>query len=258
MNYLLIVTTTIIILLVGVIYYLLIRRRFSIKSVPTELEEFLILLDENINQYSLSTENRLDKLNVSFTKYKASIAKELIMYGDNISSNIQNSEITLSQTVGVLKNSIGSMNSELGEIKNQLNALQQYTIEKDKKIRRFEDGYDFKIQKDFVKEIIEMIDYMQKHNRTEKSAFVDELIDDMFLMLENKGVYTINFDENESYIDNEVLAKVEGVVESDDEDRENIIKEVSKEGYYIEIDDEDKKIIRPASVIIYKFKKGNE
>ena len=257
MNYLLTLTTIIIVLLIGVIYYLLIKRRFSIKSIPTELEEFLLSLDENINEYSLSTQNRLTKLNANFMKYKASIAKELMIYGENISSNTQNNEIALNQTLGVLKNSVGGMNSELNEIKNQLNALQQYTIEKDKKIRRFEDGYDFKIQKDFVKEIIEMIDYMQKENIKEESAFVDELIDDMFLMLENKGIYTIDFDENESYINNELLAKVEGIAESEDDEKDNIIKEVSKEGYYIEIDEENKKIIRPAGVIIYKIKKGN-
>jgi len=179
MDYLLVIMAITIVLLIGVIYYLLVRRRFSIKSIPTELENFLLSLDENINEYSLYTQNRLNKMNANFEKYKISISKELALYGDEFSSNLQSSEITLNQTVGILKNNLGSVNSELVEIKNQLNALQQYTIEKDKKIRRFEEGYDFKIQKDFVKDIIEMIDYMEKQNQKEPSELVSEMIDDL-------------------------------------------------------------------------------
>jgi molecular chaperone GrpE (heat shock protein) len=258
MDYLLVIMAITIVLLIGVIYYLLVRRRFSIKSIPTELENFLLSLDENINEYSLYTQNRLNKMNANFEKYKISISKELALYGDEFSSNLQSSEITLNQTVGILKNNLGSVNSELVEIKNQLNALQQYTIEKDKKIRRFEEGYDFKIQKDFVKDIIEMIDYMEKQNQKEPSELVSEMIDDLLLMLENRSIYAIEFEENESYIGNEVIAKVNSVEESSDKEKENIIKEVSKKGFYIELENEEKKIIRPAGVIVYKFTQRDE
>ena len=258
MDYLLVIMAITIVLLIGVIYYLLVRRRFSIKSIPTELENFLLSLDENINEYSLYTQNRLNKMNANFEKYKISISKELALYGDEFSSNLQSSEITLNQTVGILKNNLGNVNSELVEIKNQLNALQQYTIEKDKKIRRFEEGYDFKIQKDFVKDIIEMIDYMEKQNQKEPSELVSEMIDDLLLMLENRSIYAIEFEENESYIGNEVIAKVNSVEESSDKEKENIIKEVSKKGFYIELENEEKKIIRPAGVIIYKFTQRDE
>jgi len=77
-------------------------------------------------------------------------------------------------------------------------------------------------------------------------------------MLENRSIYAIEFEENESYIGNEVIAKVNSVEESSDKEKENIIKEVSKKGFYIELENEEKKIIRPAGVIVYKFTQRDE
>ena len=297
MEYLVGALVVIIIAMIGVIYFLIIRRKYTIKNVPEDLNNYLQSLGENINEHNGNTVNSLEKfdsriqeytksttdglsqygnrmistidnhtkqssndlseygnkITTKLDKYINATADELSQYGDRITSNIANNELTLTKTVGTLKNNIGNMNEELVEIKNQLNALQQYTIEKDKKIRRFEDGYDAKIQNKFIKEIIDVIEFMRKQNLKEPNDVIDESIEDLLLMLDSNGVHTLKIEVNENYAGNENIAKVERVEMTDNPELDNKVKIMTKYGYFLSIDEDTQKVIKPASVIVYKL-----
>lgn len=138
---------------------------------------------------------------------------------------------------------------KISEIKNQLDVLQEYSFENKEKIRRFEDGYDWKIQKEFVIDIINVIEYIEKQNNKPKNSALETSIEDLNIMLENNGIYQIEITANKWQ---EVSAKVIRTEPTNDASRNDIIKEVLKNGYYIEIGDKQK-IIRPAEVVIYKM-----
>ncbi len=139
--------------------------------------------------------------------------------------------------------------TQILEIKNQLNALQNYSLENKEKIKRFESGYDWKIQKEFVIDIINTIEYLEKQN---KNNDLEAAIEDLNIMLENNGIYKIELDTY-NYRGQEIKAKIISTELTNNQSNNYAIKEILKNGYYIEIDDKQK-IIKPAEVIIYKIK----
>lgn len=145
-----------------------------------------------------------------------------------------------------------ALSTQILEIKNQLNALQNYSFENKEKIKRFENGYDWKVQKEFVVDIINSIEYLEKQNKKENNDDLSSTIEDLNIMLENNGIYKVelNFD---NYKGQEIMAKVISTELTNDASKNDAIKEILKNGYYIEIN-EMKKIIKPAEVLIYKTK----
>lgn len=248
----------IIAILIGFIYYLRLRAKVTLENIPPTLEDYLQASEERVNCTNLDTQKSINNINLNCYKLKTVLNDRLDENVTKMVSVTANNEIILNKTVNAIKGSINNTNGELTEIKNQLNALQQYTIEKDKRIRRFEDGYDYKIQNKFIKEIIDMIDFMSKQNLIEQNPIVNEAIDDLMLLLENNSIHTIDIKVNESFIGQEQIAKVESIEQTEDEKMHNIIKDIYKNGYLLVLDDNNHKIIRPASVIIYKFIKKEE
>lgn len=145
-----------------------------------------------------------------------------------------------------------NLSTQILEIKNQLNALQNYSLDSKEKIKRFENGYDWKIQKEFVIDIIDTIEYLEKQNKKIRNNDLETAIEDLNVMLENNGIYKIELDAD-NYKGQEIMAKVASIELTDNTSKDYAIKEVLKDGYYIEIN-EKQKVIKPAEVIIYKIK----
>lgn len=243
----------IIVLLVCINLYLFMRKRFSIKNVPSDVTEYMVMLNENIIDNNSKHKESLSNVSKILSTLEQRLSKNFHSYSEKIIDSSSNNEIILSKTVGVLKNNIESVNSELIDIKNQLNALQQYTIEKEKKIRRFEDGYDYKIKNRMITDIISLLDDLEKQNIKEPSEHLKEAIEDILLLLENNGINTLTINQNIPYMGNEQIAKVDKVEVTTDSQLNGVIKETIKKGFYLDIEDGSQKIIRPCSVVIYKL-----
>lgn len=248
----------IIVLLLFINLYLFMRKRFSIKNVPTDVAEYMVMLNDNICDNNNKHNDSLSNVSKALNTLEQRLTKNFHSYTDKVIDSSSNNEITLNKTVGVLKNNLESVSSELTEIKNQLNALQQYTIEKEKKIRRFEEGYDYKIKNRMITDIISLLDDLEKQNKKSPNENIEESIEDILLLLENNGINSINIDGNIPYMGNEQIAKVDKVEETTDSQLNGIIKETIKKGFYLDIEDGTQKIIRPCSVVIYKLIKGEE
>lgn len=248
----------IIVLLVCINLYLFMRKRFSIKNVPSDVAEYMVMLNENIIDNNSKHKESLSNVSKVLSTLEQRLSKNFHSYSEKIIDSSSNNEIILSKTVGVLKNNIESVNSELIDIKNQLNALQQYTIEKEKKIRRFEDGYDYKIKNRMITDIISLLDDLEKQNIKEPSEHLKEAIEDILILLENNGINTLTINQNIPYMGNEQIAKVDKVEVTTDSQLNGVIKETIKKGFYLDIEDGSQKIIRPCSVVIYKLIKGEE
>ena len=248
----------IIFLLLCINLYLLTRRRFLIKNVPIDIAEYMVMLNDNIIDGSKQHSKSLLNFSKELNRFEQIVNDSFDSYSEKIVDTASNNEITLSKTVNFLKYNLESVNAELVEIKNQLNALQQYTIEKEKKIRRFEDGYDYKIKNRMITDIISLLDHLEKLNRKIQNEVLSEAIEDILLLLENNGVHAISLEQNLAYIGSEQTAKVDRVEDTTKDELDGLIKETVKKGFYLDVDGVTKKLIRPCSVVLYKLKRGEE
>lgn len=148
------------------------------------------------------------------------------------------------------------LNKILSDIRIELEDVKKIANEKEERIRQYEDGYNYKILKNFIKELIRIADYSSKNK--EKDIIIEEIYDDLMILLENEGVEEIMIVEGDKYSGNEKNAKIIDTEFTNDKEKNNTIKEIIKNGYRVCITEDKYKIIRPAEVVIYKYKDINQ
>lgn len=275
--------------LLSFIYYLFAWRKNLIENTPIGSENFLIMINKKIDDQFKNTNkciksleknhenhqkkilNRIltgtgaveYKINVEFKK----IESELNKFKKDLHDKVQKttnalSSLKISEQEIAEKNKLSlwktdkcvrdTLMVQILEIKNQLDALQEYALGNNQKIRRFESGYDLKIQNEFIKDIINTIEYLEKQSKKVNNNDLETAIEDLNIMLENNSIYKVELN-TDSYKGQEIMAKVASTELTNDASKNDAIKEILKDGYYIEIN-EMKKIIKPAEVVIYKTK----
>ncbi len=154
----------------------------------------------------------------------------------------------LNGTIGKLTD---GLNQILSDMRSELEAVKDIALEKEEKIKRYEEGYDQKNIKSFLSEILRITDFAGQ-NKEDNNA-VAEIYEDLGLLLENEGIEKINLAIGDSYRGNEKTVKVISTSITKDTSKDNTVCEIKKNGYLVEITDEQNKIIRPTEVIIYKY-----
>ena len=278
----------IILSLLSFIYYLFFWRKNLIKNTSIESENILVILNKKIydqfkhvNKQIGKLEDRQEKhqkdilsrilsgtgdveyiINVEFAKLKTTLDKfkyDTHNKVKNITSGLkslnqseqqiaEDNKLNLQKTDKCIRD---NLLTQISDIKNQLDALQGYTLEKNQTIRRFEDGYDLKIQEEFVIDVINTIHYLEKRYKLNPSNELDTTIEDLNIMLENNSIHKIDIDCS-NYRGQEKIAKIISTEPTNDPSKNYVIEEVLKSGYYLEINDKQK-IIKPAEVVVYKM-----
>jgi Uri superfamily endonuclease len=221
--------------LIGVIYYLLKRHTFKLTPNTGDAQNIVDFLNKNVNNYYYIIETKIVELR------------------EHIQASIANNEMMLKN----FNSSSAHLRNEIIAIHDQLDAIQQYSLDKDNKIRRFEYGYDYKIYDRFIKDIFFMLDSLEKSYANSQNMAILDTINDIKVMLDNNGIYNIDIKPDSIYIGQESIASVDGVDVTDDALKDGLVKEVIKKGFYLYVG-ERKKIIKPASVIIYKLNKKDQ
>ena len=148
------------------------------------------------------------------------------------------------------------LNHILDGMKSELAAVKDIALEKEVKIQRYEEGYDQKNIKAFVKDLLRILDFA--NNNKETSNIVNEIYEDLTILLENEGVEKINLNVGEHYDGNAKVVKIISTKDIDDMEKNNVVYEIKKEGYFLEIAEDQIKIIRPSEIILYKYKKDTK
>jgi len=164
-------------------------------------------------------------------------------------------QIKVKKNFSILNPLIEKRNLDLGEIKNDIDSINkkisyfyQYLDEKEKKIKRYEDGYDQKITKNFHGYIFKIIDYILEQEQTEELSFIlDELMD----MLYDNGIKVLEIQLKKPFKPNEV--KIRKIALTDNKALHKTVAKIIRQGYYVQITDEQKKILRQAEIYAYKF-----
>ncbi len=144
------------------------------------------------------------------------------------------------------------LNRLLSDMRVELEDVKNIANEKESRIIRYEDGYDYKILKDFTKELIRITEYADDNK--DKDPRVGDIYEDLTILLENEGVEKIELAGGDKYTGNEKIAKIIDTQFTQDEEMDNIIKKIVKSGYSIYITEDKQKIIKPTEVIIYRYK----
>ncbi|GIT99703.1 hypothetical protein TSL6_02100 [Sulfurovum sp. TSL6] len=272
MNTILIVLLIIMLILQsGAIYLLLIRKRFKItsESATQDIERFLNSLDEEISERSLSTDKYLLKLAESLEKHDTSRINMMyeIKTGNqevinNITQDVNTSQNEVKKIVSLLnemlKTHLDDVANKIGTMQEEVRAVKELALEKEEKIRRYEEGYDQRNIKQFYKELFKILESIKKERQTNDNEVIEDIQDDLLLLLENNGIEKIEIVEGTSYEGLSKVAKVIDTEETDDPDKDLLIKEVKKDGYFVQVDEEVQRVIRPAEVILYKFNQVKE
>ncbi|MDD3342135.1 MAG: hypothetical protein PHR87_01000 [Sulfurospirillaceae bacterium] len=167
---------------------------------------------------------------------------------DEHNSDLQKTRQGLDKFVSIIQKELKSMDEHIGSI-------QDLTLQKEEKIRRFEDGYDNKIITQFTKELFNILEFIKKERKINDFASLKEIEEDLLLLLENNGIYKTNIQENDHYEEYIKLAKIVGSHITDSEQLNASIKEVVREGYYIELD-KNKRALKIAEVIVNKYQRN--
>lgn len=219
----------------GFIYYLLSQRKFKIKNVDVELESFLNQL------FDASTKSNHDVTNL------------INLFGNNLDkydeTNLKTKE-ALDKFVGHIINNIDGM-------KEDINSVKELALQKEEKIKRYEEGYDKKTFNQFIKELFRILDFIKDEQNKEFSNNLKEIEEDLVLLLEDNGINKTDIQKGQSSEDLTKLAKVIRAEKTNIEEENYIVKEVLKDGYFIQLDEENIHVIKHAEVIINKYE-GNE
>ena len=150
-----------------------------------------------------------------------------------------------------ITNITSGLNQLLSDMREELEDVKNIANEKEARIKRYEDGYDYKILKDFTKELIKITEYADSK---QKDFDREEIYEELTILLENEGIEKIELKEGDKYNGNEKIAKIKNTEFTQDKLKNNTIKEIVRDGYYICITEDKKKVLKPTEVIIYKYK----
>lgn len=154
----------------------------------------------------------------------------------------------VNDTVGKLTN---GLNQLLSGMKSELEAVKNIALEKEVKIQRYEEGYDQKNIKNFLGDLLRITDYANSNKEIADS--MNEIYEDLELLLEDVGVEKINFNIGDSYDGNAKVVKIIDTLQTEDITQDNTVAKIIKNGYFIQIADEQIKVIRPVEVVLYRY-----
>jgi len=223
-------------IMVAIIFLLISPKQFHIKNVDIELENFLNLL------------------------YKASMQsnKEAQKAVEIFTHQLQSYEGEQAKTKDSLNNFVKHIISEMEDIKEHIASIQELSLEKEKKIRRYEAGYDQTNIKNFTKGLFRILETIKEERAKDDSESLSEIQEDILILLENNGIEKINIKLGNNYKEYSKVAKVITTKETNDPQQDSTIKEIKTDGYIIHIDEDTNKVLIPAEVIVYKLNMGVE
>jgi len=222
--------------MVAIIFLLITSKQFHIKNVDVELEDFLNQL------YAVSTQSN----------------KEAQKAVETFTSQLESYEGQQVKTKDGLNNFVKHIMSEMEGMKEHIASIQELSLEKEEKIRRYEAGYDQTNIKNFTKGLFRILATIKEEQAKEDSNSLSEIQEDILILLENNGIEKIDITIGNDYKEYSKVAKVTTTEVTTDPQKDSTVKEVKTDGYLTQVDETTVKVLIPAEVIVYKLSTGVE
>jgi len=251
------------------LYLLLIRKRFKVTNEKIDLEDFLVKLDEEVargnkeadryvkefvkglEKYQENTQSLLSYIETNITDVTAQIQKDNTENKQGIGNTIEQLKMGLNKL-------LAQMQEELALMRNEVEAVKTLALEKEEKIKRYEEGYDQKIIKNFRQELFKILHYVEHEKKKNNSEALIEVHEDLELLLEDVGIEKINIEIGHKYDGNTRVAAIKEVILTDNIELDGIIADIVRDGYFIQVLNDKEKVLRPSEIIIYKYDEGNK
>lgn len=139
---------------------------------------------------------------------------------------------------------------------SQVSSLRDYLAKQQSMVKRFQDGYDWTVLKNFCQRIIRCIDDVEKRMNSADEVTddhrqdLDMIYDQLVFALDGSGIEQFKPEIDTPYSGQEKIAEVVGKDPSEKGEPGHISKVVNP-GYIFYIDDEHRKLIRPAKVRLF-------
>ena len=152
----------------------------------------------------------------------------------------------------------------LKEVDDKISPFEKVAREKNDELKEYKKGYDYSKNKSIIDGVIETIDFIE--NAEKKIEIKDEILrsyfsttkDKLIIILSNSGIEPFKPKLNSQSLDDHGCEVDVNTEKTDDEKKNNLIYEVLKDGYKIQLTDSNTRVIRKALVKVYEFKKNND
>lgn len=146
--------------------------------------------------------------------------------------------------------------SSSADIFSQVSSLRDYLAKQQNLVKRFQDGYDWTVLKNFCQRIVRCIDDVEKrmHNPNDLTddhrQDLEVIYNQLVFALDGSGIEQFRPEIDTPYSGQEKIAEVVGKDPSE-KGEPGHISQVVCPGYLYYINDEHQKLIRPAKVRLY-------
>ncbi len=159
-----------------------------------------------------------------------------------------------------IKLQIQNLDSKICNIEGKLQDVISYINSNAKRTQQLEEGYDFHILKKFSKQIIRNIYKYKKllaKAEDENKYLIQDIIDSLVELLDRNSITQIIPEVGSPYSGQEKIAECAPLkCYTDDESLNGRIASVVHEGYRYEFNEDSRRVIKPAKVILFSTNKA--
>jgi molecular chaperone GrpE (heat shock protein) len=205
--------------------------------------------------------NQLEKLFKLSSADQREVLKDVIDqvkdFSESLSNTIENQSLNALSAIKAAEESLKRSDSTTADLLAQVSSLRDYVAKQQNLVKRYQDGYDWTVLKNFTQRIIRCIDDAEKRkNATSLSDAhrqdLEIICDQLVFALDGSGIEQFVPGTGISYAGQEKIAEVVGKDPLDHGGKPGYISQVISPGYYYYISDEQKKLIRPAKVRLFE------
>lgn len=225
-------------------------------DTPSNLIEKFDELIKSVDNNKSIVEKLIGRVNLLEKNIASDIYKEIELTNNIITNELNHNFQSLSSFSKGVADRLGDVTNKIAELDGVLKALRDFSSTNLQEKKRYQDGYDWSITKNFCNSIIRLIDSIE----TDISN-TDEIDDDhplaiikeeLLIILEGNNIEQFMVESEQPFRGNEKLCKPIPV-KTEYEQHNGLIGETLKPGYYYLSDDNNQRVIRPAEVEVYKF-----
>lgn len=162
--------------------------------------------------------------------------------------------------IGAATDSVRRFESLSADLTAQVASLRDYIARQQEMVKRFQDGYDWSVLKNFCNRIIRCIDDVRKRMETAdeitEAHRTDLLLihDQLVFALDGSGIEQFQPEPGEPYSGLEKTVEVVGR-DGSGEGEPGCVSSVVAPGYTFYVNDELRRLVRPAKVILHARRK---
>jgi len=254
--------------IIGILTYEILPRkaveeRKQLVSESTRIDKRMDELERSVEQLDAFLKKSVHHI----LKVQGSLAKKMVRSNGDAQKALQNelaklaSEVvTLTKQAGITQDiaisKIAAACGQLSGIDGTLGGMRDYLANSTKSIHRYQEGYDFQILKNFVRQIARAISDIECNIikvSGDARSILEESRDDLIELLERNGIEQIVPYVDTSREGREKEIEVLPVkIKTDDQSKRGLIASVDRVGYRYGFNDGQEKIIQAAQVKLYE------